>query len=224
MSDREKRGICPRALTKDEMAAHVDQLLRHYDIDAIVGENRSPRGGRRRIYVKPVKSEVTYFTSLHEIAHALGKGNAGNRLHQEVVCWQWALEMAKIEPSPRVKAMIAKALRNYQHRALRWKSMKLPESEHPFWQMIVELEEEPPFRVYRVEGGWAVSYPDWRPLLVADFGPPGDSIASPGWYEPERVELHDEVAIESLPEDVQLFVFDHRQYATRRARQEKRRR
>jgi hypothetical protein len=224
MSDREKRGVRPHALTTEKMAAHVDELLRGYDFDAIVGENRSPRGGRRRIYIKPVKSEITYVTSLHEIAHALGKGNAGNRLHQEVVCWQWALNEAKVEPSPRVKTMIAKALRSYHHRALRWKSMKLPEPEHPFWRMIAELEEEPPFRVYLIEGGWAVSYPDWRPLLVAGTGAPGDSIANPGWHEPERLELHGEVAIESLPEDAQLFFFDHRQHAARRTRQQKRRR
>ena len=72
------------------MAAHITKLCHQHGI--LVRPHSS--GGRasvsrRIIWIRPVKSAVTYAMALHELGHILGKQPA-RRIDRELAAWEWA--------------------------------------------------------------------------------------------------------------------------------------
>jgi len=84
----------------------------------------------------PVTTLWRYFVALHELGHVLMPKQSGKtRLEQEAAAWEWALQTCMMEPTPAVWAHVLRCLDSYIGRATRWKSMKIPRSEHVFWTL-----------------------------------------------------------------------------------------
>ena len=81
---------------------HINDLCERHQTTIL---NRSSHGGRaskrdRTISIKPVKTQRTYITALHEIGHIVGRGRSGTRLQQEAAAWQYVLDTSIVALAP----------------------------------------------------------------------------------------------------------------------------
>lgn len=124
-----------------ELAAHIDELCDKHEIE-VYGHTRGGRAYKasRQIHIRPVKTHITYFIALHEIGHVVHPpaGNGLPRLEKEYHAWDWAIANALIDPSDVVMQRIRKYLSSYLAKARRSPRMKLPDTTHPFWDMVGE--------------------------------------------------------------------------------------
>jgi hypothetical protein len=128
-------------MTVAEMAIHVEELCRQH---ALTVEYRDRVGGyaikrRRKIVIRPIKSERTYVIALHEIGHIVGPGRAGRRLDTEAAAWEFVLAIARAPLSLASHAFMLKALESYLHKAHRTGRMVLPVPDAPFWNTYARL-------------------------------------------------------------------------------------
>lgn len=92
---------------------------------------------RRVIEINQLAGPVEYYTALHELGHIVldhgrnaPKGST-KMLLQEGEAWEWAIDNAKITPTPAVKAWMSDCLNTYI--AI---TDNLPRPEHPFWRLV----------------------------------------------------------------------------------------
>lgn len=101
---------------------HVLDLAAQYGIEvderpgargrAFHGKPR--QGVRPRIVVPPIRGQVSYFVALHELGHLRHRGRSlMRRLDKEGAAWQWALDHALVEPTPRTWRSIWRSLSSY---------------------------------------------------------------------------------------------------------------
>lgn len=121
-------------------AAHVAELAEALRIDVRIDRTRGGRAtpSYRYVSIAPVRGIVTYYVALHELGHVVGRGRSAPKLEQEANAWQWAIEHAIVPPSPGVRKMIRRCLRNYHARHVRMaqrRYVRFPPSEHSFWTL-----------------------------------------------------------------------------------------
>ena len=122
------------------LAKHVEELCDKHQITIL---NRSSHGGRaskrdRTISIKPVKTQRTYITALHEIGHLIGRGRSGTRLQQEAAAWQYVIDTALVALAPGTYQAMLRFLGTYlkaSERAARRKTGRyiLPKEGDTFW-------------------------------------------------------------------------------------------
>jgi hypothetical protein len=130
------------------LAKHTEELCAEHQIAIL---NRSSHGGRaskrdRTISIKPVKTQRTYITALHEIGHLIGRGRSGTRLQQEAAAWQYVIDTSIVELTPGTYRAMLRFLGTYlkaSERAARWKTGRyiLPEDSDPFWVTYNVIKE-----------------------------------------------------------------------------------
>lgn len=118
---------------------HIEQLCNTHQITI---ENHS-RGGRayakkRKIKIRPVKTGITYFVALHEIAHIVyPKARYGHRLAKEAFAWEWAIMNSELVPTDSIRQMIYRCLHSYERAAIRRPTrFAVPSSDHLFWKLL----------------------------------------------------------------------------------------
>lgn len=132
---------------KAEYANHIRELCQQHGV-TIGSHSSGGRAGRkfRIIWIRPVKSAITYATALHELGHILGPWQSQPRLFQEAGAWKWAMENAKVWTSVMHRDMV-KCLTSY----LSWAKRKharnvrnapiIPPEGHEFWDLLVPEDE-----------------------------------------------------------------------------------
>jgi hypothetical protein len=121
-----------------KLAEHIESLCQEHEITV---ESHSS-GGRawkkgRRIKIRPVKSDITYFVALHEIGHILHPdAGRGLRLHKEAHAWDWAIKNSIVPVSAAVSKMIFRSLDSYRRALQGGKRMKSVPKDHLFWQLL----------------------------------------------------------------------------------------
>jgi hypothetical protein len=133
-----------------DIAKHVEELCAEHQITIL---NRSSHGGRaskrdRTISIKPVKTQRTYITALHEIGHIVGRGRSGTRLQQEAAAWQYVLDSSVVALTPGTHRAMLRFLGTYlkaSARAARRKTGRyiLPKEDDPFWVTYNALKRKP---------------------------------------------------------------------------------
>jgi hypothetical protein len=131
------------------LAKHVEELCEKHQITIL---NRSSHGGRaskmdRTISIKPVKTQRTYITALHEIGHLIGRGRSGTRLQQEAAAWQYVLDTSIVALTPGTYRAMLRFLTTYlkaSERAARRNTGRyvLPKEDDPFWVTYNMLEQK----------------------------------------------------------------------------------
>ena len=131
------------------LAKHIDELCEKHQITIL---NRSSHGGRaskrdRTISIKPVKTQRTYITALHEIGHIVGRGRSGTRLQQEAAAWQYVLDTSIVALAPGTYRAMLRFLTTYlkasEKAALRNTGRYiLPKDNDPFWVTYNLLKEK----------------------------------------------------------------------------------
>lgn len=136
----------------EQQAEHIARLCTVYGIDMRAHSS----GGRacrrsRTIWIRPVRSDVTYIVALHELGHILAKQHHG-RVTDEAAAWQWAMDNAYGDVSDHAWRTAAKALRGY----VRWAQVRiaraertrghlrgvprLPDPASPAWKTLAQIE------------------------------------------------------------------------------------
>jgi hypothetical protein len=129
-------------MSKIDMANHVRRLCEQHNIETLL---RSSPGGRawakkRKIHIKPVKTQTTYIIALHEIAHIVyPPARHGNRLLKEANAWKWTIEHSIVKLKPATYAKVQRYLGSYLAKANRSKNMKIPKTEDSFWDFYNAL-------------------------------------------------------------------------------------
>lgn len=124
--------------TVKKMESHVQGLCAQHGI-TVGSHSRGGRASRnsKTIWIRPVRSSVTYFVALHEIAHVVyPPAGRGLRMEQEAHAWDWAIENAVAPISKTVRHLIHRCLDSYRLAGERSKNMKMPPSEHKFWELL----------------------------------------------------------------------------------------
>jgi hypothetical protein len=98
-----------------DIAKHIEELCAKHQIAIL---NRSSHGGRasksnRTISIKPVKTQRTYVTALHEIGHIVGRGRSGTRLQKEAAAWLYVLDTSVVALSPETYRAMLRFLSTY---------------------------------------------------------------------------------------------------------------
>lgn len=126
----------------DELAAEMGVLVRREKPrDA---RKKAYLGGRPRILIGGVNSDVDYFTALHELGHhAIGDYGPDRLLEEEADAWKWAINHARWEPSAVVKRMIGTKLKSYVDHASGKRSNR-PPAGHIFHKMLAWGEQYKP--------------------------------------------------------------------------------
>jgi hypothetical protein len=132
-----------------DIARHIEELCEKHQITIL---NRSSHGGRaskrdRTISIKPVKTQRTYITALHEIGHIVGRGRSGTRLQKEAAAWQYVLDTSIDSLTPGTYGSMLRFLTTYlkaSERAARRKTGRyiLPKRDDPFWVTYNLLKEK----------------------------------------------------------------------------------
>ncbi len=120
-----------------DYATHIARICKIEDI-AVQSHSRGGRASRRKriIWVRPVKTAITYAVAMHEIGHILGPRQSGNRLDKEVGAWEWAKANAT-EWTAAMDATMQRSLRSYLAWAERSKQAKRPGADHPIHAMAL---------------------------------------------------------------------------------------
>jgi hypothetical protein len=100
-----------------ELATHMGCKLEMIENcrrpNVVLGQSRSDAV----VTIRPIKTNVTYFTALHELGHVnCGAWHPWGDLYHEILAWEWAHDKAEgigITPSPRTKARVRSALEGY---------------------------------------------------------------------------------------------------------------
>jgi hypothetical protein len=132
-----------------DIAEHIHDLCEKHQITIL---NRSSHGGRaskrdRTISIKPVKTQRTYITALHEIGHIVGRGRSGTRLQQEAAAWQYVLDTSIVALVPGTYRAMLRFLGTYlkaSERAARRNTGRyiLPTEDDPFWVTYKFIKEK----------------------------------------------------------------------------------
>ena len=132
-----------------DIAKHIEELCEKHHITLL---NRSSYGGRaskrdRTISIKPVKTQRTYITGLHEIGHIVGRGRCGTRLQREAAAWQYVLDTSIVALTPGTYGSMLRFLTTYlkaSERAARRNTGRylLPKESDPFWVTYHFLKEK----------------------------------------------------------------------------------
>jgi hypothetical protein len=132
-----------------DIAKHIDELCEKHQITILT---RSSHGGRaskrdRTISIKPVKTQRTYITALHEVGHIVGRGRSGTRLQQEAAAWQYVLDTSIVELAAGTYRAMLRFLGTYlkaSERAARRKTGRyvLPNENDPFWTTYNLIKEK----------------------------------------------------------------------------------
>lgn len=120
----------------EAMAKHIRKICIIESIQVVPHSSGRAWRRRRKIGLKPIKSEITYAVALHEIGHLLGPRQSGVRLDKEVGAWEWAKGNALVWTWPMEEAM-RRRLQSYLSWARRSKQAKAPSIEHPIYAMAV---------------------------------------------------------------------------------------
>jgi len=118
------------------MAGHIDVLCAYHGIRL----RRRRRGmavyESRTIYVRPVRSDVTYAEALHEIGHLLGAWQDAGVIVSESGAWLWAMRNA-LEWTPAMDRAMAKWLGSYvETQDEHPESDGVPALGHPAWKVL----------------------------------------------------------------------------------------
>jgi hypothetical protein len=135
-------------MNKHQMAEHITDLCEAHKI-TVESHSSGGRAYKRKriIYIRPVRSAITYATALHEIGHILGPWQSLQRLFSEAGAWVWAKENARVWTPPMQRDM-EKSLDSYAEWALDKRARKvcnaptLPPHDHAFWQMCTTRSPE----------------------------------------------------------------------------------
>jgi hypothetical protein len=132
-----------------DIAKHIEELCAEHQIAIL---SRSSHGGRaskrdRTISIKPVKTQRTYITALHEIGHLIGRGRSGTRLQQEAAAWQYVLDTSIVALAPGSYRAILRFLTTYLKASVRAARRKtgryvLPKDDDRFWVTYKVLKEK----------------------------------------------------------------------------------
>ena len=132
-------------MTAEQMAAHVTELTSQLGI-AVDYTYKGNCGGRawarsKCIWIRPVKSSITYAVALHEIGHcAVGKiAPKVGRLSEEGAAWQWAMRNANDWTDAMDNKMVKSLesyVNNYQSRERRGRKVKWPQPNDFVWTQV----------------------------------------------------------------------------------------
>lgn len=137
------------------LRAHVASLAKTHGIEVEVAAVRRARayrgqpsrGRAPRIRIPEIRSQITYFTALHELGHLVSPGNRSLRqLEAEADAWRFALEHALVPPSKATAARLHAYLLSYLRRAERRRALghrtaaSIPAEGSPYWATLAALE------------------------------------------------------------------------------------
>jgi hypothetical protein len=132
-----------------DIAKHIEELCEKHQITIL---NRSSHGGRaskrdRTISIKPVKTQRTYITALHEIGHIVGRGRSGTRLQQEAAAWQYVLDTSIVALAPGTFRAMLRFLGTYLKASESGAKRNtgryvLPKEDDPFWTTYRLIQEK----------------------------------------------------------------------------------
>lgn len=119
-------------LRKRKLERHVRSLCQQHDITFTIKKGRGfAKVKSRSIQIPPIREDMDYFVSLHEVGHVIIGLTNPYRLEREARAWTWALENTVVEPSYDVRQRICALLVRYWFRA-KSNNWKIPESGE-FW-------------------------------------------------------------------------------------------
>lgn len=123
------------------MAGHIESLCAWHGID--IRWHDSGLASPRAIYIRPVRSAVTYAVALHEIGHILGPWQNQGTMLGEAGAWIWARRNA-IQWSPALERTMIRYLGSY----VSWQKWnldaRLPARGHPSWSVLGVAGAKPP--------------------------------------------------------------------------------
>jgi len=125
------------------MAMHVMALCAYHGITV-----RRRRKGlavyeTRTIYIRGVRSDVTYAEALHEIGHLLGAWQDSGIIVAESGAWLWAMRNA-LEWTPAMDRAMARWLGTYvETQDEHPRSDGLPAPGHPAWKVLSKTGAKP---------------------------------------------------------------------------------
>jgi hypothetical protein len=138
-----------------QLRHHVASLAHAHGIEVEVAAVRRARayrgqpsrGRAPRIRIPEIRSQITYFTALHELGHLVSPGNRSLRqLEAEADAWRFALDHALVRPSPATAARLHAYLLSYLRRAEQRRALghrtaaSIPAAGSPYWAMLATLE------------------------------------------------------------------------------------
>lgn len=133
-------------MNKTDFANHIKELTDQYNI-TVGSHSRDGKAYKRDriIWIRPVKSAITYAVALHEIGHILGPWQSQPRLFSEAGAWKWAMENAEVWTEVMHNCMV-KSLQGYLDWALEKNSRNIknapiiPLKNHEFWDLLERFE------------------------------------------------------------------------------------
>jgi hypothetical protein len=126
------------------MAAHIEELAAELNV-TIDYSYQGGKGGRacpreNRIWIRPVKSSITYAIALHELGHcAVGfiSPKVG-RLSEEGAAWKWAMDNSRDWTETmdrRARRSITNYVNGYRRRERRGRRVRWPEPDDFVWTL-----------------------------------------------------------------------------------------
>lgn len=141
-------------MDKTAMLAHVKELATKNNILLRLeapnnGQCKAYRKAKpQRVVTRPITSQRTYITALHELGHCLSMdsqkaGDEGKQLLCEAEAWAWAIKTSRVELNNPTRHDLGKALKSYNDK---WEQkakesggnlqVVYPPEEHIYWEII----------------------------------------------------------------------------------------
>jgi len=125
---------------------HVEALCAYHGINVRRRRKGLAVYATRTVYVRPVRSEVTYAEALHEIGHLLGAWQDAGIIVAECGAWLWAMRNA-LEWTPAMDRAMARWLATYvETQDEHPPGDGVPARGHPAWKVLSKAGAKPPRR------------------------------------------------------------------------------
>ena len=117
---------------------HIEKICKEHDILICVWDLPSSDPGwayreTKEIFIRPIKSTISYAIALHEIGHVLGKYQYRSEIYNEAYAWLWAQENA-LEWSELCQKTLKTCLKTYLFSHIA-DGHNAPDSSNKWWSI-----------------------------------------------------------------------------------------
>ena len=119
-SSKTSPSVAGKRRKAERLRAEVHSVADKVGIEVVESATRTPKAqlfkgnGRRVVVVPPIRGMSSYLVALHELGHHLApRAMSGTRLVRESLAWTWAIDNARVEPTPGARRSALNALYGY---------------------------------------------------------------------------------------------------------------